>query len=279
MIFLQESGDIIMPEIFQYEFMQRAFLVAVIIAVIAPCIGVSIVLKRLSAIGDATSHSALAGIAFGLVLGINPILGAVLFSIFAVLGIELFRKAFGKYSEIATVVVMSAGIGLTAVLSGFITNGSANLNSFLFGSIVAISDFETYLTIGLGIAVIIVSAILYKELFFVTFDEEAAKLAGVPVGGINLVLMLLTAVTVSVASRIVGALMISSLLVLPVAAAMMIAKSYKQTVWLSIAFAEIFTIAGLFLSYYLDLRPGGTIVIIGVVFLICTAVFTRKQRR
>lgn len=268
-----------MPEIFQYEFMQRAFLVAVIIAVIAPCIGVSIVLKRLSAIGDATSHSALAGIALGLVLGINPILGAVLFSIFAVLGIELFRKTFGKYSEIATVVVMSAGIGLTAVLSGFITNGSANLNSFLFGSIVAISDFETYLTIGLGIAVIIVSVLLYKELFFVTFDEEAAKLAGVPVGGINLVLMLLTAVTVSVASRIVGALMISSLLVIPVASAMMIAKSYKQTVWLSIAFAEIFTIAGLFISYYLNLRPGGTIVILGVAVLICVAALTRKQRR
>ena len=110
-----------MDNIFQYAFMQRAFVVAAIIAVIAPCIGVSIVLKRLSAIGDATSHSALAGIAFGLLLGINPILGAVMFSIFAVIGIEVFRKSFGKYSEIATVVVMSAGIGLTAVLSGFCT--------------------------------------------------------------------------------------------------------------------------------------------------------------
>ena len=265
-----------MDNIFQYVFMQRAFVVAAIIAVIAPCIGVSIVLKRLSAIGDATSHSALAGIAFGLLLGINPILGAVMFSIFAVIGIEVFRKSFGKYSEIATVVVMSAGIGLTAVLSGFITNGSTNINSFLFGSIVAINDFELYLTIGLGIAVIITSILLYKELFFVTFDEEAAKLAGVPVGGINLVLMLLT---VSVASRIVGALMISSLLVIPVAAAMMIAKSYKQTIWWSIAFAEFFTVAGLFISYYLDLRPGGTIVLLGVVFLIVIMVCTSKRRR
>ena len=122
-----------MPEIFQYEFMRRAFFAAIIIAVIAPCIGTPIVLKRLSAIGDATSHSALAGIALGLVLGVNPILGAVFFSVVAVLGIELLRKIFGRYSEIATVIVMSAGIGLTAVLSGFIKNGSANLNSFLFG--------------------------------------------------------------------------------------------------------------------------------------------------
>lgn len=268
-----------MIEIFSYGFMRRAFAAAVIIAVIAPCIGTPIVLKRLSAIGDAASHSALAGIAFGLVFGINPILGAVLFSLFAVLGIEALRKSFGRYSEIATVVVMSAGIGLTAVLSGFITNGSANLNSFLFGSIVAISDFEMYLTIGLGIAVIVVSLILYKELFFITFDEEAAKLAGVKTGAVNFALMTLTAVTVSVASRIVGALMISSLLVIPVAAAMMLARSYKQTVWISIFFAEAFTIAGLFISYYCDLRPGGTIVLLGVICLVCVMALTVKRRR
>lgn len=268
-----------MPEIFSYGFMVRAFFTAAVIAVIAPCIGVPIVLKRLSAIGDAASHSALAGIAFGLVFSINPILGAVAFSALAVIGIEILRKVFVKYSEIATVVVMSAGIGLTAVLSGFIKNGSSNLNSFLFGSIVVISDFEMYLTVGLGAAVIIVSALLYKEVFFVTFDEETAKLSGVPVKTVNFILMLLTAVTVSVASRIVGALMISSLIVIPVACAMMAARSYKQTVWLSIAFAEIFTIAGLFMSYYLDIRPGGTIVLLGVIFLIITAIATKARRR
>lgn len=264
-------------EIFQYDFMRRAFLAAAMIAVIAPCIGAPIVLKRLSSIGDATSHSALAGIALGLVLGINPILSAVIFSILAVLGIEALRKVFKFYGEIATVVVMSAGIGLTAVLSGFITNGSSNLNSFLFGSIVAISDFEMYLTIGLGIAVIAVSALLYKELFFVTFDEEAARLSGVPVGTINFIIMTLTAITVSVASRVVGALMISSLLVIPVAAAMTIARSYKQTMVLSIIFAEIFTLAGLFISYYLDLRPGGTIVLLGVIFLIIIMLVTKNK--
>lgn len=268
-----------MPEIFQYDFMLRAFFVAAIIAVIAPCIGVPIVLKRLSAIGDATSHSALAGIALGLVLDVNPILGAVLFSLFAVLGIEALRKAFGKYSEIAAVVVMSAGIGLTAVLSGFITNGSANLTSFLFGSIVAVSDFELYLTAGLGVTVIIVSLLLYRELFFVTFDEEAARLSGVKAGAVNLALMTLTAITVSAASRIVGALMISSLLVIPVASAMMIAKSYKQTVWISILLAEAFTMSGLFISYYLDLRPGGTIVLLGVICIIAIMALTSKKRR
>ena len=268
-----------MLEIFSYDFMLRAFLAAAIIAFISPLIGTTIVLKRLSAIGDATSHSALAGIAFGLVAGVNPIVGAVAFSLFAVLGIEALRKAFGEYSEIATVVVMSAGIGLAAVLSGFITNGSANLNSFMFGSIVAISDFEMWLTFALGAVVVAVTFILHKELFYVTFDEEAAKLAGVKTGRINLIIMLLTAVTVSVASRIVGALMISSLLVIPVAAAMMVARSYKQTVIISVIFAEAFTIGGLFISYYADLRPGGTIVLIGVVVLVIAAAVTHKRRQ
>lgn len=268
-----------MLEIFQYEFMRRAFLAAAMIAVIAPCIGVPLVLKRLSSIGDAASHSALAGVAAGLVIGVNPILGAVLFSIFAVMGIEGLRKAFGRYSEIAAVIVMSTGIALTAVLTKFIRDGSSNLSSFLFGSILGISDFEMCLTMGLGIVVIVVSFILYKELFFVAFDEEAATIAGVGVKKINFVLMLLTAVTVAVASRIVGALMISSLLVIPVAAAMMIAKSYKQTVWLSVVFAEVSAMAGLFVSYYCSLPSGGTIVLTGVVILLIMMIGTAGRRR
>ena len=265
-----------MLSIFQYDFMQKAFLVAILISIIAPCIGVVIVLKRLSNIGDATSHSALAGIAFGLMVGINPILGAIIFSLFAVMSIEGFRRAFGKYAEISTSVVMSAGVGLTAVFSGFIKS-STNLNSFLFGSIVAISDFELYLTVGLCIIVIIASYLLYKELFYITFDEEAAYLTGMPVRGINFVFMVLTAITVSVASRTVGALMVSSLMVIPVACAMMIAKSYKQTFIYSVIFAFCFTISGLFLSYYLDLKPGGTIVLIGVVVLIILMFANRNK--
>ncbi|MCD8390490.1 MAG: metal ABC transporter permease [Firmicutes bacterium] len=263
---------------FQYEFMRRAFAVIVIIAVIAPCIGMPIVMKRLSAIGDAASHSALAGVAFGLVFGVNPIVGAVIFAICAVLGIEAFRKAFGRFSELATVVVMSAGIGLTAVLSGFITNGSANLNSFMFGSVVAVSDFELWLTVGLGAAVIVVFALLHKEIFSISFDEEAAKIAGLPVKTVNFILMVLTAVTVAIASRVVGALMIASLMVIPVAAAMMLGKSYRATTILSVVFAEVFSIGGFILSYILDLRPGGTIVLIGVAALIVImALFGRKR--
>lgn len=267
-----------MLEILSLGFMQRAFLVALLISIIAPCIGIVIVLKRLSNIGDATSHSALAGVSFGLAFGVNPIVGAVIFAILAVFSIEGFRKAFGKYAELSTTVVMSAGVGLTALLSGFIKSSGANLNSFLFGSIVAVSDFELFLTISLCIVVFTASMLLYKELFFTAFDEEAAHLAGVPVKTINFIFMLLTAFTVSIASRTVGALMISSLLVLPVTCAMTFAQSYRRTLIYAIAFALFFTITGLLSAVFFDLKPSGTIVIVGVLTLLFLMLINRNRR-
>jgi len=265
-------------DIFSFSFMRSAFIAAACIALVAPCIGVIIVLKRLSGIGEATSHSALAGIALGLATGINPVLGAIVFSLLAALSIESFRKRFKKYSEISTAVVMSAGIGLTALFSGFIRSSSGSLNSFMFGSIVAVSDTEVWVTVLLTAAVVAVMLLLYKELFYITFDEELANISGVPVKHINFIFIIITAITVSIASRIVGALMISSLMVIPVACAMTVAKSYKHTMIFSIIFSEIFTIGGLVLSYYFDLRPGGTIVILGVVVLIFIMVIFEKKR-
>lgn len=267
-----------MLEIFEHGFMQRAFLIALLIAVITPCIGVIIVLKRLSMIGDSLSHSSLAGVAAGLVGGFNPILGAAVFSIAAAFGIERVRKSFPQYAEISLAVIMSTGIGLAGVLSGFVKNGSS-FDSFLFGSIVAVSNFELLLVVALSFVVILTLLLLFKELFYLTFDEEAARLAGVPVQVINFIFTLLTAVTVSVSARVVGTLVISSLMVLPVAAAMQISRSYKQTVAYSVVFAVFSTITGLFVSYYADFKPGGTIVLISVAVLGAAALSNKAIRR
>mgnify|MGYP000970289392 FL=1 len=255
-----------MPAILEYDFMRRAFVVGLLLAVIVPCIGVIVVFKRLSMIGDALSHTSLAGVAAGLILGVNPILGAVAASIAAALAIEAIRKRIPRFSEMAIAVVMSAGIGLAGVLSGFVKS-AANFNSFLFGSIVAIDDFEMLLVACISCAVILAFVLLYKELFYIALDERAARLAGVPVGAVNFIFTILTAVTVSVAARTVGALIVSSLMVLPVACAMQFGKSYKQTVLFSVGFGLLFTLLGLTLSYYAGLRPGGTIVLIGVACL------------
>ncbi len=256
-----------MASILAYDFMRRAFIVGILLAVIIPCVGIVVVLKRLSMMGDALSHTSLAGVAAGLILGINPILGAVVACIAAALGIEAIRKKIPKFSEMSIAIVMSAGVGLAGILSGFVKN-AANFNSFLFGSIVAISDFEMILVACISCIVLSAFIFLYKELFYIALDERAAHLAGIPVGAINFIFTILTAVTVSVAARTVGALIVSSLMVVPVACAMQLAKSYKQTVIYASCFAVFFTVSGLFISYYLKLKPGGTIVLLGVLCLL-----------
>lgn len=261
--------------IFDYAFMRRAFIVGVLLAVIIPCIGLIVVLKRLSMIGDTLSHSSLAGVSAGLVAGINPIVGAVVISIIAALSIEAIRRRIPRYAEMATAIVMSAAVGLTGVLSGFVPN-AANFNNFLFGSIVSITDFEQQLVVILSIVVLLIFVLLYRELFYIALDERSARLAGIQVDLINFIFTILTAVTVSVAARTVGALIVSSLMVVPVACAIQLAKSYKQTVLWSMFFAVAFTVSGLYLSYDQNLKPGGTIVLIGVGTLILL-LFVKKM--
>ncbi len=251
----------------EFAFMRKAIIVGLLLASIIPCIGVIIVLKRLSMMGDALSHASLAGVAAGLVLGINPILGAVIITVLSGFGINIIRKKFPKYAEISIAIIMSAGVGLAGVLSGFADN-SAGFNSFLFGSIVAISDFELYLVVALAVVVMLAFFLLYRELMYIAFDEDGARLAGIPVRSVNFIFTILTALTVSIASRTVGALIVSSIMVIPVACAMRFAKSYKMTVILSMLFAIAFTMIGLTLSFYYALKPGGTIVLVAVISLI-----------
>lgn len=263
--------------IFEYEFMRKAFLVGILLAIIIPCIAVIVVLKRLSMIGDALSHTSLAGVAIGLIMGINPVLAAVAACILAAFGIEAIRKKIPKFSEMSIAIIASAGVGLAGVLSGFVKN-AATFNSFLFGSIVAISNFEVAMVVVISLLVLVTFILLYKELFFIAFDEDAARLAGVPVKTVNFIFTILTAITVSIAARTVGALIVSSMMVVPVACAMQFGKSYKQTVLYSIAFAVSFTVVGLFIAYYLGLKPGGTIVLIGVAVLALIFLLKRVLR-
>jgi len=256
-----------MFELFQYEFMRNAFIAGILISLIIPCIGVVVVLKRLSMMGDTLSHISLAGVAAGLVTGINPVIGAVTFSILAAFGIEKIRKSFSQYTEVSLAVMMAAGIGTAGILSGFVKN-SSSFTSFLFGSIVAVSKFELVIVVVLSVIVLLTFILLYRELFYATFDEESAKLAGIRVNKINFIFMLLTAATVSISSRTVGALVVSSLMVVPVATAIQVAKSYKQTVIYSIIFALLSTISGLSISFYADFKPGATIVFVGVILLL-----------
>jgi len=263
--------------------MQRALLVGFLLGIIVPMIGVIMVSKRLAMVGDALSHGSLAGVTIGLIIGFNPILGATAFAIFSALSIEFIRKKIPRYSEMSIAILTSTGIGLAGLLSGFVDNAS-NFNSFLFGSIVAINDFEMQLVTIITVVVMTTFVLFYKEFFYIALDERSARLSGVNVNVINFISTMMTAVTVSIAARSVGALIVSSLMVIPVASAMQLAKSYKQTIQYSIIFGVLFTVGGLFISYHLSLKPGGTIVLIGVLtllvlFVVKAVIQKQKEKR
>jgi len=256
---------------FNYEFMQVAFIVGIMLSVVIPLIGNTVVFKGLSMTGDALSHTALAGVAIGLIAGVNPLITAIIASVISAFLIEIIRKKFYKYSEIAIAIVLSLGIGLAGVLSSFAP--AANFNSYLFGSIIAISSLEVYITIGLFAIVVLSSVLFYKELMFISYNENNARLAGVPVNFVNFIFTLLTALTVAIASRTIGALIVSSLMVVPVATALQVSKSYKATIIKSVMFSMLSVCLGLIVSFYQGLKPGGTIVLISIVFLILAMLF------
>ena len=202
----------------------------------------------------------------------SRILGAMGICLFAALGVEAIRRKIPRYSEMAISIIMSTGIGLAGVLSGFVKNGT-NFNSFLFGSIISISKDELLIVCVISALVLLCVLLLYKELFYIGFDENAARISGVPVKTINFIFTLLTALTVSIASRTVGTLIVSSMLVIPIACGMQVGRSYKAVMIIGVITALITTVIGLTLSYYIGLKPGGTIVLLEVgCFLILTLV-------
>lgn len=251
-----------------YRFMQIAFVVGLLLSIVIPLVGTHVVFKRLSMTGDALSHTSLAGVALGLLFGINPLFVAIITTVVAALIIELIRKKFSKYSEMAIAIVLSFGVGLAGVLTSF--TPIANFSTYLFGSIVAISDVELFLSIGVFVIVLALYLLFYKELMFIAYNENSARVSKVPVDFVNVVFTIITALTVAIASRTIGALIVSSLMVVPVATSLQFAKSYKSTILFSVLFSFSSVIIGLTLSFYQGLKPGGTIVLISVAILFIT---------
>ncbi len=266
-----------MFEMFQYAFMQKAVLVGLSLALATASIGLVIVLRRLSQLGDALSHSSLAGVAVGLIFGLNPVLTAGVAALLAAFAIEVLRKYFPKYSEIAIAIVFSTGIGLAGILSGFTQTG--NFNSFLFGSIVAVSDGEALIVTAVALTVFILSMVFRWALCYISFNEEAAALSAIPTHVFNILFTVMTALTISLASRSVGALVVSSLLVIPAASAMQLDFGYRGTQNAALVFSVVYTFVGLYLSFAMNLKPGGTIVLISVFGLLLTFIYKHFSLR
>lgn len=262
--------------IFQYEFLQNAFLSGMIIGVIAPLLGVFIVVRRLSLIADALSHVTLAGIAGSLYLSqtfsalalLNPIYLGIVASVTGSLFIERLRRVYKHYEELAIPIIMSGGIGISAIFISLAQGFSADLMSYLFGSVSAVARSDLFVVIVIAVVVIVFLRIFYKELFVLSFDEEYSRASGLPSKAVHIAFMLVTALVIAASMRIVGILLVSSLMTLPVAAAMRVATSFKQTIIYAIIFGEMAVMIGLVSAFFLDLAPGGTIVVTAILILL-----------
>lgn len=265
-----------LSDIFQYEFLQNAFLSGLLIGFIAPLLGVFIVVRRLSLIADALSHVTLAGIAASLLLEkklglagpINPIYMGMTFSVVGSLFIERLRTVYKHYQELAIPIILSSGIGLGVIFISLADGFNTDLFNYLFGSVSAISRSDLWTILTISVLVIFIVIFLYKELFLLSFDEEHAAVSGINAKTIHFIFIVTVALVIAASMRIVGILLVSSLMTLPVAAAIRIAKGFKQTIILSVVFGELAVIFGLVLSYHLDLAPGGTIVVLAIIILL-----------
>ncbi|QWT17341.1 metal ABC transporter permease [Collinsella sp. zg1085] len=258
-----------------YEFMRRAFVVGAILAVILPLIGLPILLKRLSMMGDTLAHASLAGVAVGLAFGFNPLVGSVIACIVAGLSVEAVRARLKSYEEISTVIVLAASIGLAGIFSAM-AGGGNSIASYLFGSIVTIDNVEFYLVLAVAAVVVVLYRLLYVRLFLTVFDAQSASLLGIPVKTLNFIFSFLVAISVSIAAKTIGSLIVSSLLVIPVICAMQFSKTYRGTLALSIALSLVFVFSGLVLSFYQNLKPGSVIVLIAVAGLLLSLIIKRK---
>jgi zinc transport system permease protein len=264
-------------DIFQYGFFQRGLEAGIIVAFIAPLIGIFLVLRRYSLIADTLAHVSLAGVALGFLTGINPMLTALGTTVLASLGIERLRSTQRIYGESALALLLSGSLALATVLLSLGRGFNSNLFNYLFGSIVTVTQTDVYVIAILAVIVALVLALFYKELVYITFSEESAKVSGIPTSRINTILIVLAAVTIALAIPIVGILLIAALIVIPVVSALQLRKSFVQTILYAEAISLFSVVAGIFASFYFDLSTGGTIVLIILAFFLLIFWFKKAK--
>ena len=255
----------------EYGFMHRAFLVGILVAVIAPLIGTFLVHRQLALIGDALAHTAFAGVAVGLFVnaalgtGISPYLTAVVVAMIAALAIELISEVTDAYNDVSMAIVLSTGFALGAVLISLNSGGLAvGVNQYLFGNLSTVTNRNTILLLGLFSVISLVVGVTYKQLLYVTFDETAARVAGIDVRWYNRVVAMLTAMVVVGAMQIMGVILVAAMLVVPVAGAAQLARSFREALLASVILAELAVLVGITLSFYYGTTAGGTIVLVAV---------------
>lgn len=267
----------ITSNIFTYQFVIKAFIAIILLSICLPLIGMQVVTKRLSMIGDTLSHTSLCGIAIGLACGFLPIYIAIITSIIGGLIIELIRNKFSKYAEVALAIVMSLAIGITGILTKYAP--ANHFESYLFGSILTVSWNSIYILLTICIIVIFFSISLYRTNMYIAYSTTQAKVSKINVTLINTLMSVLISTSVAISSTIIGSLLVSSLLVIPIATSFQLTKSYKMSLIWALIISVSTSIIGLLISIYTDLNSGGVIVLLGIFILICSIIYKQIRNR
>lgn len=265
--------------ILEYEFMRHALLAGLLAAVACGIIGVYVVVNRMVFISGGVSHSSFGGIGLGYYLGINPVLGALFFTVASALGMGLMTRRTKLPEDTAIGVLWVMGMAVGIILVGLTPGYPPDLFGYLFGNILLVPTFDLFMMLILDIVIISVVFLLYKEFLALSFDEEFGTVAGIPTERLYLILLCLIALTVVVLIKVVGIILIIALLTIPAAMARQFTHSLKRMMLLSVLFGAVFAVGGLWLSYVLDWASGATIVLVGVALFVASLGFSRLRSR
>ena len=270
-------------EFFQYDFIQRALLAGLITGIVCPLIGSFVVVRRQSLIGDGLGHIAFAGVTGGYMVGLYPVVGALILTVAGAIGIELVRRKHTEFADMGLAIFFYAGAAMAIIFSTMTRMPSTGLLSFLFGSIITVSLTDVITIAGAGTLVLVVVYFLFDKLMLMSLDEDIANVAGINTGMINMLFSILTAMVVVVGMTIVGILLVSALMIVPVATAHLLRVGFKATMGWAVFFSISSVLVGLTSSFYLDIAPGGTIVmtaiLLYVIMMMVRQYFTLKGKQ
>ena len=255
-------------DILSFGFMQNAIISGIAISLICSTVGLFLVLRKYSLFGDALAHSAFGGVALGLFLGFYPLWAAYAVSILSALGLTKIRQKYDISGDAIVAILLSSGIAVGIVLISLSGGFSIDIFSFLFGSVLLVSTENVIVILGMCAVILIILITGYKKFMYITFSEEQAQVSGIPVQKLNYLLIAIAGITVVTSMQLVGVLLVSALFVIPNVTAMMFKRSFKQTIILSMSFSVFSTVAGIMISYPLDIAPSGMVVLIAIMLFI-----------
>ena len=265
-------------EMFLYGFMQRAFQASILISLIAPVLGLFLILRRQSLLADTLSHVSLVGIALGFLIGQDPTVMNMIVVVLAALLLEYLRSLYRSYSEVSIAILMSGGMALALVMMTLTNNSDMmSIDTFLFGSIVTVSQAQVYLLLAITLTVLVLYLIFRKPMYILTFDEETAYTLGLPVKLMSILFNVLTGITIAVIMPIMGALLVSAVLILPAAISMRLSKSFKGVIFIGILLGLVATVGGLVFSYLYGTPPGATITLILILIFALVSLIKSKD--